>query len=383
MVVKSSIMERTNNKPLSIELLREHVPAVQAGQQAREKLADPKNETTLTPEEKRELKLAEINGTKAQRILILSGLPLIKRVASKELQRRSAWGSRISYDDILQEAIAGFIRGLIAFKTDVDIKSPTNYLVQWINTSIRRNVEAMDHDFNIPHETIERHRRMKAVHSRLVNDLEREPTDDEFVNALNSVEYSPDSSKWGRGLNSEQKSKKVFTYKHVEEMREIADKVYPLKSVSASENGDEENEFERNGKTLTSVNATIDTVEDSSLSTSQYIFFQKAFHAMNIGTKQRDVISRTFGLKPYESPQIVRVISENTGLTQRMVKHITQSFSQYISLKGGIFHYLISELSPQEVEDIEFGWIIGIVGEYPTNQRKPSPPPSVLTDKKV
>jgi hypothetical protein len=69
----------------------------------------------------------------------------------------------------------------------------------------------------------------------------------------------------------------------------------------------------------------------------------------------------------------------NTGMTQKYVKQIIQSFAQYISLKGGVFHYLISVTNTEEVEDLEFGWVVNIVGEYPTTQKQPITAPDVLT----
>lgn len=385
MVVTSSIMERTNNEPLTLKLLRDNVPAVKAGQTAMAALKADASNPVLTRAEKTVLLKQKNAGTKAQNTLVMSALPLIKNVASKEMQRRTAWGSRISYEDILQEGIAGFIRGLLSFNVDAEIKSPTNYLGQWIMTSIRRQVESMDHDFNIPHETIERHRRMKAVYSRLAGELRRDPTDSELLDALNSEKYAADTSKWGRVSKSDAPRKtKTYTQKHLDEMRDISSKTYPLMSTSPTD-ADTETEFELSGTTLTSETTNLEEVDKQSLSTSQSEFFQEVFVQMRIGTTQKDVISRTFGLTPYVTPQTARDISMNTGLTQKYVKQLIQTFQQYMTLKGGIFHYLVDQINKQDVNsshDLEFGWILPIVGEYPSNQRRPLPAPEMLTKHK-
>jgi DNA-directed RNA polymerase specialized sigma subunit len=368
-------MERTKEQPLTLQLLKDNVPAVQLGQEAIKKLQDP----NLTPEEKVHYTRAKIAGTKSQRILILSALPLIKDISSKELQRRSAWGSRVSYEDILQEAIAGFIRGLLSFKVDAQIKSPTNYLGQWINTSIRRQVEEMDHDFKIPQETVERHRRMRAIFSRLAGELKRDPTDNEFLEALNSDKYQADTSKWGRVAKSDTpKKSKIYTQKHIDEMRDIAPKAYPLMSINPTD-AEGENEFEVTGSTLTAETENMENIDDTSLAKSRYLFFQQAFTYMRIGRVQKEIIERTFGIHPYPNAQSARDVSMNTGMTQKYVKQIIQSFAQYISLKGGVFHYLISVTNTEEVEDLEFGWVVNIVGEYPTTQKQPITAPDVLT----
>lgn len=374
-IVVSSILERTQNEPLTLQLLKDNVPAVKAGKEAIDQLKVERD-----PQRRAELIKIRNAGTAAQKTLILSALPLIKSVASKELQRRSAWNSRVSYDDILQEAIAGFIRGLFAFKLDIDIKSPTNYLGQWIMTSIRRQIEVMDHDFSIPHETIERHRRMRAVHSRLAGELKRDPTDQEFLDALNSATYAADSSKWGKVAKEDNKNAKIYTQKHIDEMREAASKTYPVASTSPVD-ADSENEFELHGQTLTSQYTDLNEIERSDTSSSQTRFFYQTFQAMKMGSVQQDIVARNFGLSPYNNPQTIKEITEQTALTQKYVKTVIQAFAQYMPVKGGVFHYMIVSLPPEEIDALEFSWLLPIVGEYPKNQKQ-VPPPDVLTKQK-
>lgn len=372
-------MGRTNNKPLTLQLLKDNVPAVKSGQEAIKELTTSES---LTHEERIKLLAIKTEGTKSQKILIMAALPLIKDIASKELQRRSVWASRISYDDILQEAIAGFIRGLMSFNVDAQIKSPTNYLGQWIMTSIRRQVEEMDHDFKIPHETVERYRRMKAIYSRLSGELKRDPTDNEFLGALNSDKYAADTSKWGRVNKSETPRKaKLYTQKHLDEMRDVSPKAYPLMPITPTD-PDNDSEYEVQGSTLTAETEDMEAIDDMSLASSRHKFFQKAFQQMRIGRLQKEVVERTFGISPYTNPQSVRDISMNTGATQKYVKQIIQLFSQYISLKGGIFHHLISITNSEDIEDLEFGWVISIVGEYPADLKRPISAPDILTENK-
>lgn len=373
--VVSSILERTHNEPLTIQLLKDHVPAVKAGKEATELLKEEKN-----PKKRNELIKIRDEGTKAQKILILSALPLIKSVASKELQRRSAWSSRISYDDILQEAIAGFIRGLFAFKTDVDIKSPTNYLGQWIMTSIRRQIEVMDHDFAIPHETVERHRRMRAIYSRLSGELKRNPTDTEFLEALNSVNYAADTSKWGKITKTPATKNKQYTQKHIDEMRESISKTYAMQSTNPVD-AESETEFELQGVTLTAETENTEKIDTTDTEQSQNKFFYEIFTLMRIGKTQQDIIARNFGLSPYATSQNVREITDQTGCSQKFVKTVIQTFTQYMPTKGGVFHYAITSMSPDEVDALEFSWLIPIVGEYPKGQ-KPIMPPDILTKAK-
>lgn len=373
--VVSSILERTSNEPLTLQLLKDHVPAVKAGKEAHDLLKEEKD-----PKKRAELVKVRNAGTKAQKILILSALPLIKSVASKELQRRSAWSSRVSYDDILQEAIAGFIRGLFAFKLEVDIKSPTNYLGQWIMTSIRRQIEVMDHDFAIPHETVERHRRMRAVYSRLAGELKRDPTDREFLEALNSPTYAADTSKWGKVTKEPSGVTKQYSQKHIDEMREASNRTYAMASTSPVD-AESENEFELQGETLTAQWAGTQSIDEEDMSQSQTKFFYDIFAMMRIGTAQQDIIARSFGLTPYTQPQNVREITDQTAYSQKFIKTVITTFSQYMPVKGGVFHYALTNMSEEEVDALDFSWLLPIVGDYPQG-KKPILPPDILTKAK-
>jgi DNA-directed RNA polymerase specialized sigma subunit len=385
----SPLLQRTYEQPLTLELLAKHVPAVKAGHEANERLRalDPayKPATEAERHELNELRKTVRAGKKAQEILILSALPLIKNLASKEFYRRKAWSSRISYDDILQEAISGFIRGLLAFKPEETKSSPTNYLGQWIITNIRRKLEVMEHDFFIPYEIVERNRRIVAVRSRLTTELEREPTDQELLVALNDKEQRP-GNKWGRsnGDASETPSKRNtdLTQEHLDASRALSTKLYSMQSNEPAD-AEEEGTYERSALTLSaSEPMSVDHIEAESVLNSKRAFFHEVFIMMRVGSKQRDIILRFFGMQPYEEPQNYREIVQNTGLSSRFVKNVVMAFSQYMPQKGGVFHHLILKLDEDTVTDLELDWLIPILGDWPAGVNKPVNPPSVLVTAK-
>lgn len=375
----SSINARTNAAPLTLELLREHVPAVKIGETANQKLLDPTQNLTLR--EKRELTKQKQEGTRSQEILIISALPLIKNIASKEFQRRKAWSSRISYDDVLQEAIAGFIRGLFSYKEKPNHTSPTNYLGMWITTSIRRRVEALEHDFTIPYEVIERARRIKAVTGRLKTELLRTPTDEELLEALNSNEGYIQTPKWRTSDKEKPASKKgpKFRQAHINEARNLANRSYHLGTYETP-SYDSEDTYEKAGTPLTTETENIDEkVETTSLSSSRIEFFNKAFITMKIGSKQQDIILRYFGIGNYPEPQTQKEIITNTGFPPRFIKTVITTFSTYMPTKGGIFHSLVLETDPDLIESLEMSWLLPILGNWPDKQKSPVPAPKILT----
>lgn len=372
----SPINSRTNAPPLTLELLKEHVPYVKAGQTAKQELSDAKNTFTLA--KKQALLAQQMKGSKSQEVLIISGLPLIKNIASKEFQRRKAWSSRITYDDVLQEAIAGFIRGLLSYDETTDHNSPINYLSMWVTTTIRRRVEALEHDFAIPYEVVERARRIRAVSSRLNNELSRTPNDEELLDALNTSTGYP-KNKWGNNETPKPRSgAKKFTQAHLDEARQLNTISYGLQSYE-SHSDDNDETYERSSTPLTSESSDANAnLEEDDLSKSRLDFFNQAFMQMKMGSKQQDIILRFFGLSKYTEPQNQKEIITNTGHPARFVKAVITSFSTYMPQPGGVFHYMIINSDPDLIEGLELAWLLPILGEWP-GLKQPEPAPVVLT----
>jgi DNA-directed RNA polymerase specialized sigma subunit len=383
----SPLLKRTYAQPLTLELLAEHVPVVKAGAAANDRIAELgesyKPTDTAARQEYNELLKQVRAGKKSQEQLIVSALPLIKNLTSKEFSRRKAWASRVSYEDILQEAIIGFIRGLLSYKPTQTKNSATNYLGQWIVVTIRRRLEVMEHDFFIPYEVVERNRKIVAVRSRLTSELEREPSDEELLDALN--DNTQKTNKWGRAASdgpsdgSTTKRKADFTHEHLEASKQLTTKLYAMQSNEPAD-AEEEGMYERSSSTLSAAEpASVSNIEDASVLESKRKFFIGVFTMMKIGSKQRDIILRFFGMQPYEEPQNYREIVAETGLSSRFVKNVVMSFNQYMAQKGGIFHYQILQLDEETVVDLELEWLLPILGEWPTNVNSPVTPPNTLT----
>ena len=369
---------RKKSQQLTLELLRAKIPLVKEGRVAVEKINSGEK---ITKPELKQLLMTQQKGQRAQDELLFAALPLVKSIASKEFQRRRNWNSRVSYDDIMQEAMIGFIRGLQSFNIDATNTSPTNYLGQWITVSIRRKVESMDHDFVIPYEMIERHRRIRAVRARVANQIEREPTDAELLEALNSNEQDGAVYKWGKVDKSNTSSRnKQFTQKHIEEYKEAADKTYGLASYDMPSSNDANDFYEPEVTSLfDNPSYGQQSVDQEDLSLSQYSFFDKIFIEIKIGSKQKDVILRYFGLRPYESSQLQKEIIEQTGLPSKFIKTVIEAFHMYMPLKGGVFHKNILELDAEEIDALELSWLMPILGEWPANLKESLPPPAILT----
>lgn len=385
----SPILQRTYAQPLTLELLAEKVPLVKAGYAALTELNDtPKPSLTDSTLEERKhynaLLKTKRDGSKAQEDLIVSALPLIKSLASKEYNRRKAWSSRIPYDDILQEAIAGFIRGLLSYKPANTQNSATNYLGQWVVLTIRRKLEAMEHDFFIPYEIVERNRRITAVRSRLTTELKREPTDEELLTALND-DTTTQNNKWGRRKPQNPETKKnKFTQDHLEVSRQLNPKLYSMQSNDSAADDDEESKlYERSSTTLSAAEpASVSDIEEASLTNSKHEFFMQALIAMRVGSQQKDIILRYFGLRPYTEPQTYKEIADQTGLQSRWVKNVVMAFNGYMPTPGGVFHAQLLQMDGMLVVDLEMDWLLTRLGEWPPGLREPKTAPNILTNQR-
>lgn len=391
-------MQRTYAQPLTLELLAEQVPLVKTGYEAHQRLQEkPAGYKAVSKEEREEyhnLQKQVNKGKDAQEALIMSALPLIKDLASKEYSRRQAWSSRVSYEELLSEAVAGFIRGLLSYHPAKTKHSATNYLGQWVVTTVRRRLETLEHDFSIPYEVVERNRRIVAVRSRLTSELKREPSDEELLIALNDKDQKP-GNKWGKTANTENdlvepiadpkpgsKRSAQFTQEHLEISRELSAKLYTMQSNEPTDS-EEEGSYEKYSTPISSQPIKdVADIEDSSIKESKKDFFMEVFLMMKIGSKQKDIILRFFGMSPYTEPQIYREIVQQTGLTSRYVKNVVMSFNQYMPQKGGIFHYKLLQLDYETTVDLELEWLVPILGEWPTRTPTPLPPPAVLTTSK-
>lgn len=384
-------MQRTYAQPLTIELLTAHVPLVKAGQEANQQLEEKfAGKTAMSRNEREEqhaLQVTARKGQDSQEILILSALPLIKNITSKEYSRRQAWTSRVSYEELLQEAVYGFIRGLLAFNPDAIKHSATNYLGHWISTNIRRRIETLEHDFSIPYEVVERNRRITAVRSRLTAEMKRPPTDEELLHALND-KNQPANNKWGKvnkpapttpAAPAKPSRATTFTQAHLDAAKELNSKLYAMESNEPADS-EEETSYEKYSTPISSQPLKdITDIEEAALKETKKVFFQEVFLLMKIGSKQRDIILRYFGLEPYNEPQIYKEIVQQTGLPSRFVKNVVMQFNQYMPLRGGVFHYKLLQLDPEAAIDLELDWLLTKLGTWPENTRTPIPPPTTLT----
>lgn len=374
----SPLLARTQEQEtLTLAVLAREVPLVHEGTAAQAKIDAGVDDIT----EFRALRRTVTRGERAKEKLILIAMPLIRSLAHKEFRRRQAWSSRVTLEDIISEGIGGFLRGINAYNPQGDHKSPTNYLGQWIVTDMRRNVEALEHDFSVPYEAMERQRKIRAIRSRLASELGHEPTDEEIIEAANTPGGYGDNM-LGR---ADKKSKpatatprrRLITQKHLDEEREMARRTGALTPM---ELGSEDSEaFSatdlHSARSITDEQGqqheSIASIEQAESRQALAQLIEDAFSLIGIGEPQRDIIRRKYGLSPYEEEQTLKVIALSTSVPKHKITKIVNLFTREMTTPHGAFHELVSRMDEDHVDAIGMGWITSTLGEFdPTVPRK-------------
>lgn len=365
---------KTQTDTLSLDALARYIPVAKRGKEAQAEL----NENPQLPAETRRKLFREVSaGKDATENLVLLALPLVKTIAHREYNRRQSWNTRVSFDDMIQEGIGGFLRGIESYNIEGNQSSATNYLGQWILSDIRRHVESLEHDFSIPHETIERHRKIRAIRSHLFNKLNRYPTDQEILDHANNGEWQS-NTKMGRVVKDPNAVGRQLTLKNLEEEREFASSTGALESLVAS--NDEENEYyERNSIPLSGEPEALSTdeIENRSASAALTALFEVVFERMGLGKMQEDIIRQKFGMKPYDSEQSLQDIAQKTRLTKYRINQVLTAFSQEMASPGSIFHQVVITIPLEELDSMGLGWIPRVVDKQ--QNAKSSGTPQILT----
>lgn len=375
---------------ITITQLRHDVPLYQAGHAAAATLTSGER---LTPAQRRRLTADKFAGDEAKERLTIAGIPLVKSLAKKEHQRRAAWQSSITLDDLFQDAMLGYLRGLLSYDPTGDYKSPTNYLGQWIITEMRRASETMDNDFEVSHEAAERFRRIRAIRRRLTDEFGRPPTEQEIADA--STTRTSAGALMGRVANKHHA--KPITVAQIEEERDYMRRVGYTSRI-ASTPADDDSPIEPGtviadraqpvlgAPTYDTAAATVDQSVAAGLATVLGL----TMDTLNMPAGQQDVIARRYGLPPHTTEATARDIARALGQPSGTVTAILDAFQTEMTRKGGAFHRIVVALPPDELDDYGLAWVPLALGPYtpvsftippilvtPLTKRAPRPPTNI------
>jgi RNA polymerase sigma factor (sigma-70 family) len=365
---RSPLMSRLSGSGrLTLDLLRREVPAFQAGREATERLAA----SDVPAEDRPHLMRVRSEGEAAKERLLFAAIPLIKHLAQKEHVRRQNWQSQVTFDDLFQEGTIGLYQGLAKYDVNGAQTSPTNYLGQWVLTTMRRNAEAIDNDFGVAFDAAERYRRIRALRSRLQNELGRDPLDAEMIKAWEDPAYVG-GRKIGRVKKTAPKPGKGLTEAQLAEEREMRSRVGHTARLAMSGTTEPDGplvEYARPIGDQPALGDAADIIAERGAREGLARILGQTLDEMGLPALQREVIARRWGLPPHPSEQSARDISRALDLHRERVGRVIEGFTSEMSRPGGAFHRVCSALSDDELADLRLDWVLNT----PTF-RRPSDP---------
>ena len=378
--IPSLMNMRSDESYVTRELLSELIPLIKEADLAKFALRENMNSdgSSLIREDRDRYEDVVRSGEEAKRRLVSAALPLIKNIVGSEFKKRENRGSNVQYEDMLSEGMVGFLKGIRGYDPTVSSTSATNYIGQWVITEIRRGTEREDHSFSIPYETSERIKRIKAIRSRLRDQLDREPTDKEIVEAWDDRTWRGGkmlgpkaSTKEELGFGQNKTKRNSITVKHVQEEREHAsrtgavisrDMIYS--SDGSSDAAAVSERFQETSVTGDEAFSSVNEVDERAKSDALTALFYQFKEEAGVKDRQFDVIARRFGLEPYGDVSTLKQIAHDTGLSQNKVSSILSAFQKVMVTPNGAFHRIVSSLNEDELEALNLGWVSSSLGKY-------------------
>lgn len=385
----SPLLARVQGTRLTVELLQAEVPKVKAGAEAQARL--DKSGNRMGDSLKMKLSAQVREGERAKEILFVAALPLIRTIAAREWRRRQQWGSQVSLEDLTQEAIIGFLKGVSGFKTEAIGKSATNYLGQWMLVETRRAAEVLDHDLQVGHDAGERFRKIRALRNRLATELGREPTDDEIAAASRDPNYVTRPGMVGRAPKEgeERAAGKGLTPQQVSEEKQLRTRVGHAARFGTEADSDDDTGGAGVVDPSRDAIRGISPDQEDWGSPDQPVLdaenarvvagiLTAAMDGLEMPAVQRDIIARRFGLPPHQESS-AREIARALNLQRDKVSRVIAAFQREMTRKGGAFHAVIAKLEPADVYDVGLGWTLSALGDWPKRPSK-KPVPAILTE---
>lgn len=205
-------------KRLTVDSLKFYVPMYQAGTIAEKKILDDNFEIKELNKLETQMILKELSLAK----IVELASPLIVRELNKLLVNSLLTDSHEVFDLLYFAGIKGMRQGLEKFDVNKINKSSTNYLFQWVDAIMKKELLKLEAPFGIPPTRYEKYKKISAVRRKLTEELERSPENKEIYDYFQSGKADMRGKK-GKVSDSGKPSQanKNISLKMIEEQEDI------------------------------------------------------------------------------------------------------------------------------------------------------------------
>lgn len=304
---------------LTLETLREHIPAVQS--------SDPKARE------------------RAQEALLEAAAGLLWKWAVDEQRRLHGQLGMVSTEDVYSILVGNFIEALDHVELEKLRTSATNYLYHRVVSRGRRELHQTHGHLHFSHEFLEGARRARAIQLRLRDELGREPTDEEIIDAS---KFATPGIHMGAVDRDRSGFRKPFTVGFIKTWRENA---------VLLEMGEFPTEDSMYGYGQVNLDAESDNGD------AIRALFDKTAELAGIPESHLQVLYYVHGVNSEDGPLDIEEAAELAGITRQKASRVVTAWVNMCRTPGSAFHRVLSGLTSSELAETGMADILADLGE--------------------
>lgn len=170
--------------PVDRELYERWLPVFQDGIKAKEELHDDSSHQR-TREERIDINHRISYGDIAFKNMYDQIMILAEKIIQREISKPRSFHVLIEHDDLESAAYEGIYSALCNMRLD-KMKSPTNYVLQWVDTKVTRAALKMEASTGLSPSKLRLYKKIAAVRRSIKNEYGHDPTDNEVLEYFHS-----------------------------------------------------------------------------------------------------------------------------------------------------------------------------------------------------